>query len=356
MKKQIITALAAVAVVAAGCENDMTYRGEVRDPKMRLSAIFGPSPGNTPHTIHVGETVSVWGDHAPREVTDATLRVLRNGKELTVEPFETSTGIHLPYTFVTDMVAGDRFEFVGSSPLHGAVSASTVVPRPADITGIKIEPFFGGDNPSTPAREGNGMPYVRALVTIADPPGERNYYRVEIYSVTHYIRKYTKWAPVTGDPVTVIERYNEDQLCTLITNDEILYQDINGNPTGIDSWGQFSDELIDGREYTLNVYVQTSHGRGYGLDYVPAEHLEGIFTLGESVRVEVHTLSPELFGYLRYVDMMDVYSALTEPLQIFSNVAGGHGIFGAYNVAHKTFYLEPREEDVWVDYVSKRPN
>ena len=63
----------------------------------------------------------------------------------------------------------------------------------------------------------------------------------------------------------------------------------------------------------------------------------GAIVIGGTLRVEVITLSSALFQYRRSVELAQYQqNGLAEPVQVFSNVHGGYGIFGACNTASVT--------------------
>jgi hypothetical protein len=329
-------------MIFTACENDMEFNGDARDPKLNMQAIVSPVADGASHYIKFSESVFVWGDRKPQPVNGATFIITRNGIEIPVETTPDEERGRGQYRFSSPLVTGDRFNLEGWSPLHGKISASTVVPAPADIRDMKIEMFTRNSNAGMffPGNSGNTH-YARALVTIADPTGEKNFYAVRMYSITHYLTKNSEWDSVTETNVSVIERIDSEEERMVLTDDEILFDNLDGNPIGIQSWSQFSDELIDGSEYTLNVYAQITP-EGHGFDFVPDDHQLGTWILGKSVRVEVLTLSPGFFQYMRSAELArnQQNNSFAEPVQVYSNVAGGYGILGAYNVASKTAELE----------------
>lgn len=331
----------AVAILLAACENDMDFKGEIHDPKLNVNAVVVPTTDGGLHIIQVLESVSAWGYRGPRPVNDATFKIWHNSVEIPVGSTTHEDGTEFSYTFSATVVAGDRLDLEGHSPLHETVSASTVVPRAADIRDIKVEAFTqsGGFGIYLPGNSGETS-YMRTFITIDDPSGEKNYYAINIYSITHSLVKSEKWDPVTESVVPEFRRVDTEEWHPVHTDDEILFENIDGTPTSISSWSQFSDELIDGREYTLNVYAQITR-EGYGLDFMPGENEWGTWVLGKSVRVEVLSLSAELFQYQRSAELAryQLDNPFAEPVQIYSNIENGYGIFGAYNIASKTMPL-----------------
>ena len=103
------------------------------------------------------------------------------------------------------------------------------------------------------------------------------------------------------------------------------------NPTETEEKGSaanfyriFTDDLFQGKEYTLNIYIEDANAAdGPWNDYVR-----------QYVKVEIHTLSEKLYQNLYSQELAtgttsDIFS---EPVKIYTNMQGGYGVWGAYNV------------------------
>jgi hypothetical protein len=327
MKKTYISTTLAAALFAVSCETAMDYNGPVRGPKMVVNAIVEPTTGDAPHNIGVGESVFIFGGRDPQPVNDATFKIWRNGVEVPVatDGVDPKSGNTI-YSFRSPLVAGDRLTLEGETPLHGKVTASDVVPSAAVIKNVSTEWTNDGS---------------RILVTISDPAGERNFYAIRLYKVEHWLSKWEDWSVSTYDNIVYrTKRFDVEEEIYFDKSHEILFDNIDGTPTGTLSWNEFSDELIDGRDYTLTLMAGIRN-YGRGMDFEFETWSSGEVVLGASIRVEVVTLSAGVFQYLRSVEMAGMQDVFSEPVQIYSNVAGGFGIFGASNVASSATILLP---------------
>ena len=329
MKKFIIaTRRLAILLTLLGtsCEKDVEFRGETRDPKLNLKTMIGLNGEN--HTIGVTESVLIWGDDKAQPIDNATFKIRRNGIEVPVETSidEKSGGTH--YSFRSPFEAGDRFELEGETPEHGRITASDVVPSPAIIRDVKAKNV----NPGTDDY------YTRLSVTIADPAGEKNYYAIRLIRIEYYLNRWWEWNREEQKEYFKEEIIShEEEYWREFRKDEILFGNIDGTPTGIRRWSQFSDELIDGCEYTLTLRLDKTGPNRRDPETMPPGQWQGSLVVGQDFRVEILTLSPGLFQYLRSVELAQHQSSsFSEPVQIYSNVTGGYGILGAYNVASAT--------------------
>ncbi|WP_293710989.1 DUF4249 domain-containing protein [uncultured Parabacteroides sp.] len=99
----------------------------------------------------------------------------------------------------------------------------------------------------------------------------------------------------------------------------------------------FSDELINGQEYTLKL-AGYSYGSSYPPEGYPEENPNG--DPPSYVKVYLYTLSESYYQYLMALaelndlslnnDLVD--AGLAEPIRVLSNVVGGTGILGAASV------------------------
>jgi hypothetical protein len=345
--KKYIFATTLVALIATACEKPVDFNGEERPPVLTLGMFMAPvaPAGNgyhmddlehDRHTIVFDESVFLFGKRPEyRNLFDnATFHVWHNGTEVPVqrdlyEDYDGTTEYSRPY-FRAQLATGDKVEIEGSTPWHGTVTASDVVPAPADFRDLKAE-FY----------QDNGVWYLRVRPTFADPRGEKNYYRIEIRSRTDY--RHFFWS---GGELQTVEDFYPESHGTGFTDREILFSNFGGDPIGGEStWGQFSDELIDGREYTLDLYIKLDRtiwmGDNMYIDpddpWLNSGHKYEM--TGQSVTVDIQTLSESAFMYLRSAELMGMGHNFSEPVQLYSNVKGGYGIFGTYNVASKTLTL-----------------
>lgn len=229
-----------------------------------------------------------------------------------------------------------------SYPEYGVASAETVMPAPAQVlkAGVTYATVAGSF--------GSARQNAIYQVTLKDNPAEENYYllRMEegIPVFDGIAKEYTgeyKWfsvspnyatEPVFGQSLTALDQ---------IFGNDWMY--------GYDG-KVFSDELINGQEYTLHLtdeyYYEPYYG-SYPLKVVPDSI--GIEDLNEEdflpippkhLRVHLYAISAEYYRYLKVLQDKDTDSVsnllidggLAEPIRVFSNIDGGVGILGSCHV------------------------
>lgn len=218
---------------------------------------------------------------------------------------------------------GDRVRVEVSEPEYGEAWAEAVVPRPANLLSATA---------STTVVPGPGWYKTRKdtyTVTFRDEASTEDYYLFWLESgepiydseKEQYTGEY-RWGysyvnyavdPIFGQSITSI--------------DQILgYDWLSGSRGRV-----FSDELVSGQEYTINL---VSEVRESGGSLFPDNKPEAP---NNRLRVHLYTISKDYYFYLQTLqDQSDttlsnllVDIGLAEPVQVYSNVEGGVGILGA---------------------------
>ena len=295
-------------LIHSACERDADFRGKELAPKMAINSVVCATAET--HTLKLSESVFVFGQQKPQPIEDAELILKINGIETPLifveQPQDNPRGEAIQehgryYSFTSSLKAGDKLEISGNSLKHGAVNGIDYIPDSVEIADVKTEWFVG----KTDDRD-----YLRTLITIKDKPHEKNYYRIVIRGASIYeeIDQPLIWSPYD-----------------VFIDQEILFNNISGTIGSHESasymYRVFSDELFNGEEYTLNVYVQNDRFNWWGLNET------------RFVKVEIHTLSQNLYMYLRSLELAMSEDNFSEPTKIYSNIEKGYGVLGTYNVA-----------------------
>lgn len=287
-------------ILLLSCENEVDFEGKKTNPKMVVNAII--EANGEQQRLKLSESVFIFGDEKPKPMEDAELILFVNGKEK-ILAFEKMEDSHRYYRFHAGLVPGDEVEVSGSSPFHDEIRGIDHTPKPVVISGVKTEWFMGMvDNRS----------YLRLLISFKDIPGEKNYYRIVIRGKDYYEEN------GNYEPNWIQETVYVDQ--------EPVFKQIPNTPWSEDAslcYCIFSDELIDGKDYTLNVYIQKEKINFWGSN--PRSYL----------KVEMHALSENLYRYLHSLELAGGEDHFSEPVKIYSNIKGGYGILGIYNITDK---------------------
>ncbi len=202
------------------------------------------------------------------------------------------------------------------------LTASTNVPSKPRIEIIDYEVIE--DNPY---QDMNGLAFVTDSIMhitcrIGDT-GRESYYRLRVrgerdvefvYGTTH------SYFYVMQDVF-----FSSD----LLFADNRLHKGFGGWPAYFSN--VFDSRLIKGGHNTFFVDSPKVPHNAFGLYYIEEENHEGVPKIQPRVMVELEGITKEYYDFLKSMELYRVTAsdAYTEPVQIYSNVQNGWGIFGA---------------------------
>lgn len=220
--------------------------------------------------------------------------------------------------------AGDRVRLEAEAPGFNPVIAETLIPEKVDIMAI--------DTVSDQYKS-----LYKTYLTMSDNPAERNYYRLVMERITEY-RK--------GDSVMWISQFNDNWRAPKVTGDRLdvgyyfssfalsyddpvfySYIPLPDDYNGAYNRGLFSDDLFNGKKYTVTVSFFPD--KSYVTD-----------TMTVSVYYDVYLLSvsEDYYNYLKVINnysfsLGDAFWENMEPSATYSNVEGGFGVVTGYQVS-----------------------
>lgn len=233
---------------------------------------------------------------------------------------------------------GDKIRVIASAEGLGEASAESFVPEPVVITKVTTSVKNVG-NIDFPNNK------LKMNITFRDDPNQKNYYLINFdYRIAEIDRELGGY---TGKFVwkSMFANYMEEPL---FLSDLSALESILGYDWLDYVYGRvFTDDLINGKEYTLQVLTELSYLYDYGINdefYPVAED-------DNNLRVNLYTISEDYYLYMKAViDIADdglyeelVNGGLAEPIPVFSNVTGGVGILGCCNVSRMAFTRKSQE-------------
>lgn len=283
------------------CTSEIEVHFDKIPEKIVLNAILQPDSAITAHVSHsiqVGEDIST--SYLNNAVVEVSINGIPQGR---MERGEDNGFYRLPGMFPK---AGDRIRMDVSSPEHEAVSSEVVFPGKVDILSVDTTSNVHISNWLT--RD------IRLQVRFKDPPAEKNYYLLAIIPETIEIEdgkesSYPSYASVN-------------------LKEEIIFENNRQTPEGWDysessNRGIFRDEQISGQEYTLKVSVEGC--------YYSTETEQG--SIINKLKIRLYSVSDSFYHYqlscMRKEDADYNFgdSGLKEPVQLYSNIENGYGLF-----------------------------
>ncbi|MBN1116772.1 MAG: DUF4249 family protein [Bacteroidales bacterium] len=230
-------------------------------------------------------------------------------------------------TIINDSVFKFKYDFNRGILYHIAVSDSSgsvltgtaEIPEDVNIFSASLTLAYKKYSQN----EISGIMYSEATITFIDPANEKNYYEIIIYDVNDNFSPevYEYWSSFSSeDPVLKLEG------------------DLDYNPKTI----FFSDDLFNGEKYQLKVL--SSDGGNY-CSYGQC--------LPNEAKIELRSISEDYYLYLKYLTR-HYYNQQTsdgkpgldmlytgEPIDVYSNIENGYGLFAGYSTITKDFVLVP---------------
>lgn len=274
MKKKIITIFPIALLVFISCEKEIKIDTIGSKKQLVINSVFCV---NKPLLLRFSYSTPI--EKKYQNISDSLHIKLYENAHLIY------SGTILSDSLITGILPSNNSYYKISASVNGdSIVALDTVPKQVYITDAVMKNNIGMDE--------YGTPYSEISVTFTDPANERNYY--EMYIPGHQYDHSTK----ITDPVLINEG------------------DIDYNPTTY----FFSDELIDGKTYTMKIMCLGSKWRKMVLRSVSRNYYlyrkyftRHLYTQPASER--------DIYGLLH----------LAEPIDMFTNIKGGLGIFVGYS-------------------------
>jgi hypothetical protein len=294
-------------LLCTACVNDVDFSGKETAPKMVVNSMINCKSDS--NLIKISESVFIYSDNKPKVIGNPNLQLKINDIPVEIK-FDHIKNKNSYYSFKYQFFPGDKIELSGQTAEHGTVHGVDYVPLPPQIKSVNYEWFTGQDNYS----------YLRTHITISDRPGSKNYYRILIQEKT--VSDY-EGAPTEDE----LEWINKE----VYIDQEIVFNNIDGvagDSKFNHTYRIFPNDLFQGKDYTLNVYIRKDSGNPWGT------------VERQLVKVEIQSLTESVYLYLRSVEIVSNQDYFQEPVKVYSNINGGFGVLGAYTIDQKIVEVE----------------
>lgn len=302
MKKAPIYILFLLAAFA-GCKDDISLPDAGNDPKLVVYC-FPSTQDTTWISVSQSLPVKQYRDTVRlRSIDNATITYSVNGGQKSVA--NVGGGY---YYVVANQNAGDKIALTVSVDGLPTASAETQIPDTVAVADInhRIVNIYDDDIDRTEE-------YDQLTASFTDPASTRDYYAVRVG------QKYVSDADSTYYYPNINTK-NEPLLVSKTNVDDFFgFSD--------DYFGGlyiFDDTAVSGQHYTLHLNRYNSDWRS---PYLRVEE-----------RIELLHLTPEYYNFLKSVNAIEnsdlAHYGLSQLLPTASNVSGGLGVVGGWNVSH----------------------
>jgi hypothetical protein len=230
------------------------------------------------------------------------------------------------YTYPYRPKAGDHIRYEASAPGLQSVECETVIPQKTEI--LSLDTTMKSVVNQIGQYVEDSLTYYELGVSLKfrDKPNEKNY-----YCLAAYVKSVLEYADSEGN-------YHSDTIfySANISSDDKVLNDINPfegirNDKTYNIYNIFSDELIDGKEYTIKFRYSLFAGYyGYGNEDV------------QETTIQLFSISEDYYRYLLTLTALDNVggTSFAEPVQIHNNIKGGIGILGACAISEQNLKLK----------------
>ncbi|NOX36976.1 MAG: DUF4249 domain-containing protein [Calditrichaeota bacterium] len=281
-------------IILPGCEQPVDIELPDYTPQLVVYSFFTP---DAPWQVQVYNSVSMKTGGKIERIANATVELFANNTRL-AELIPNNEG----YTHPTLRPEKDtRYTLRVSAAGYDTVTASDQIPSPVPLKKVDFRIELG---------EPESTVYLD--LEFSDPPEEKNYYNLGLsifpknnsqgYLVYFYSR----------DPMLLREMY----LTQFVV--ENTFEDVEA---------LFSDAIFDGKTYRLSLYFYVNFQQS--TEY--------------TLQINFMSISEAFFKYKRSLILQENTgeSIFSDPVQIYSNVTNGLGVFAGYVVHRSQIVLTP---------------
>lgn len=278
--------LVAASLAFASCETIVNIDLPEHKRALVVNSLFAH---DSVLTVEVSHSIGSLDNSQINFVDNATVEIYKDGNYVGTLP-SIGDGKYASSGVVARH--GSSYTVKASAPAYDPVSSTTKVPVPVAVTSWSLKD-------SAVSIYGSYM--AELSLTFNDPPGERNFYMLELYVVDSMGNSYREGIfPKTEESTT----------------EQAVYPFILIN-----------DELINGKTYTVNALMES-----YLVFMVTPPNGTG------NLVARFKSISSDFYLYLKTRDLqaMNGGNPFSEPVRVYSNIDGGYGIFAGSSATSVT--------------------
>ena len=295
--KKLIYVICFVAFIS--CEKVIPFDEEIVEPKMVINGVFH---SDTTWRIHISSSRSVIDSNSYKNITNASAFILDNNENLIEELMHDTNGFYIGSTTPQENV---NYHLHVDHPTLENTRSQNLIPSLININGIDTTTTYS-----------NGEKYLDLSINFEDPGNISNYYLVETYLVREILEI------KNGD---TLEYEIDTSKAFMLLTDEV-FQD------GDSPWedqGLFNDILFNGQTKSLEISLPNWDNYGNEAGYIWSDRNIGL-------RFYLHNISQDYYYYRRSLELYEQTSnnPFAQPVQVFSNIQNGFGIFAGTQVKY----------------------
>ncbi len=307
--RPILLVFIAIVYTLTACKNGLELEITSNPPHLVVNGVF---TSDSLFQIEVSNSSNPGQSSQIRFLEDCDVRLWQNGKEVEdIESiFETKVVMvngdpqdvvrHYYGTQTTVAREGVEYEIEVSHGDYEAVSANAFIPFPADIQWLNL-------TTNNEIIDMNGKAYRKLSFQLQNNVSQMGYFAIQaLYGNANGSKERIKF--YANDPI-----FSENQIF-----DEGDRTGGQGRIYDTNKGVFFSSEAFSGQQHVFDIFVETHY-----------LHSNNVFEL------RVLTFSYELYAYSTSLLLQQSVSGnpFVEPVQVYSNIQKGYGIFSGYSIS-----------------------
>jgi hypothetical protein len=311
-------AIALFFVFMAGCITDIEIEIPEIEPRLVLSSALSPwdfeTGGGKQNGVAIYPSRHIFDDSPLMPVTNATVKLYRNGLFFQDLPYDSENHLRFYTVYYPPLqgpMPGEAFRVEVSAPGFEPVYAETVIPSSVPVVNVEIERIAV----RKPSENFGDEIQSRLIITFNDPPDENNFYEVVLSSVGGEFKPIYYHHSTSSNPFITSEPYYPNPLSENVFYPRTLL---------------FSGNSFKGQECKIVLFYRPSRRTievdGSWVTLLPADILS----------VQLRNVSEDYYRHYttlyhaRQVRLEDGLFGVAEPINVYSNVTNGFGLFSSF--------------------------
>ena len=293
-----------LVLVLVSCSKDIEIDIPEKEKKLVLYSTIVPFTLPQPklNGFYISETRHIF-DTTKTNVKDAIILLYINDV-ITDTIYYSEEGNYYPMKLEHYPKPGENFRVEVERGNFPKLIAETSIPSKVEITNCELIPFAFLNE--------EGMPVSEITLSFKDPADEINYYEIAVSPANFSYENDENFKRLTtNDRIITSESYYPDAIRFDVPNPKFLL---------------FNDSEINGKEHTLKIYYNA-----------PFIHSENDFIPSHYITVHFRNVSREYYYFKTslikqsYNKREDILYGIGEPVEVYTNVVNGFGVFAGFN-------------------------
>lgn len=306
--KKLLLSLVSIFFLNA-CQMEIEVEIPQKPPQLVVVSTMVPYKPNGKYLgVEVFTSRHLFDETENLPVENASVFAFRNGQSFGQLSYLTNNNYNFypfGYAPLEGPLPGETYRIEVSVPGFNPVWAETTIPQPVEIIQWNLDRIGFFDE--------NGLIYSRVSLLFNDPPGQKNFYEIVVTDVSCQYDANCYSKVVTFEPfITSEPHYPSPVMVHLPKPNRLL----------------FTNQTFQGEQCNINFYYFP------GQEVSPGSH---ITLTGGFIAIQLRHVTEEYYKHFstmlqaRNQRLEDPFHGMGEPINIYSNITNGLGVFAGFN-------------------------